>query len=135
MKTFSPLLIVVLVAGLVGCQPKKPPQPVADGDAPSAEQTTEKAAPAATKPADSAEHVAEIKKLTDKVRRDGDGLVIEVDFRGTDIGDEAVMLLTDLPRLRSVLLSGTKHHGRSSQDARFDQDATESGSPRLQDHR
>ena len=50
----------------------------------------------------------EILAFTKKVRRDGNDELIEVDFRDTEAGDAEMKLLVDLPKLRSVLLLGTK---------------------------
>ena len=42
-----------------------------------------------------------------KLKRDQRGSVVEVNFRGTSVGDDALLPLAELPRLRSVLLNRT----------------------------
>ena len=60
-----------------------------------------------TIPADDAHAVAAIETLTSKLRRDGNGSIVEVDFRGVEVTDGDLEPLTKLPNLRSVLLLGT----------------------------
>ncbi len=51
--------------------------------------------------------VAAVESVTEKLRRDGNGSIIEVDFRDTPVTDADLEPLARLPRLRSVLLLGT----------------------------
>lgn len=55
-----------------------------------------------------AEDAADWEKTASDVKRDGDGHVIEVSFRGTEADDAALAPLAALPKLRSVLLNDTK---------------------------
>ncbi len=48
-----------------------------------------------------------IESLNPKIRRDGNGAVIEVDFRGTKVTDSQLEPVQHLSRLRSLLLAGT----------------------------
>ena len=57
--------------------------------------------------ADSADAISALEALGATLRRDGDGGVIEVSFRGTSAGDEAMKHLAGLPKLRAVLLNDT----------------------------
>ena len=56
---------------------------------------------------DDAASVSTIEALADKFRRDGNENLIEVDFRGATIDDSNLSALKMLPKIRSVLLSGT----------------------------
>lgn len=54
------------------------------------------------------EHAVEvIETVAGGVRRDSDGLIIDVDFRGTQVSADSISLLAELPRLRAVRLGGT----------------------------
>ncbi|MFG0256097.1 MAG: hypothetical protein ACF787_13545, partial [Rhodopirellula sp. JB053] len=108
--TAASCLFVLLTLAIVGCSSRTPDSEASPnaGDATSGapdETTSEKvAAPLPTDPSDA---VAAIEAVTTKMRRDGNGLIIEVDFRGTEVTDAALEPLSQLPRLRSVLLGGT----------------------------
>lgn len=65
--------------------------------------TTPKSAPEP----DDAASVSALEEAGAKLKKDGDGLVIEADFRGTSIGDSALENLAGLRRVRSVLLNET----------------------------
>ena len=56
---------------------------------------------------DNAESLAALTELGAKTKKDSDGLVVEVDFRGTAVTDGALESLSGLSRIRSVLLGGT----------------------------
>jgi len=57
--------------------------------------------------ADDSVAVTAIEAVTEKFRRDRNGSIIEVDFRGTEVDNSDLEPLAKLPRLRSVLLLGT----------------------------
>ena len=99
-RCLTACLLLAVVIFTVGCT-RKAAEPTKDSPTPPS-----KAASIDT-PADDADAVKAIEAITDKVRRDGDGRIIEVDFRGQTIDDSIVLELPKLPRLRSVLLSGT----------------------------
>lgn len=52
--------------------------------------------------------VSAIELPTNKIRRDGRGAVIEIDYRGSEVTDDQLAAITALPQLRSLLLGGTK---------------------------
>ncbi len=62
---------------------------------------------AATLERDDEKSVAALTAVAAKLKRDRDGYVIEVDFRGTSIGDDALQHLSGLRHVRVVLLSAT----------------------------
>ncbi len=100
----SKLLLILLVL-FFGCDRKTATRATTT---PEKQTTAEPAEPAkAITPEDDPEAVQAIAQLTDKIRRDGDGRIIEVDFRGNTIDGTATGWLPKLPRLRSVLLAGT----------------------------
>jgi len=51
--------------------------------------------------------VEALKKLATSMRQDGDGLIIEVNFRDAEVTDEAMQHLSGLRRVESILLNGT----------------------------
>jgi hypothetical protein len=88
MNCFRTTLLLVITASLIsGCKP-----------------TT---APTAAPEPDDAGSVSALEEAGAKLKKDGDGLVIEVDFRGTTVGDSALEHLAGLRRVRSVLLNET----------------------------
>ncbi|MEK6238508.1 MAG: hypothetical protein N2C14_27635, partial [Planctomycetales bacterium] len=54
---------------------------------------------------DDAEAVAALEAVATELKRDGEGFVIEVNFRGAEVADEHLTHLTGLRRVRSVLLN------------------------------
>lgn len=62
----------------------------------------------ANKPQDDPASVEAIEKLGGKIKKDGNGLVTEVDFRGTEVADGDLGALAGLKNLRSLKLSETK---------------------------
>ncbi|QDS87520.1 Leucine Rich repeats (2 copies) [Rosistilla ulvae] len=101
----------LLILALTGCS-TKPAADSAGGEPDAAATAAAEPKPAPT-PKDDPEAVAAIMNVTEKVRRDGDGLIIEVDYRGTSVADADLAPLTKLPRLRSVLLLGTPITGEA----------------------
>ena len=77
----------------------------------SVQKAIERAAPGVEAVAqlelDDKKSVAALTALAAKLKRDRDGYVIEVDFRGTSIGNDALQHLSGLRRVRVVLLSET----------------------------
>ena len=99
--------LYVIVVGLViavGCT--REPVDVAAVD-PASQGAVGGAAIAEATPVDPGDAVLAIEAVTDKVRRDAAGNIIDVDFRGLDISDEELLPLIQLPRLRAVRLGGT----------------------------
>jgi len=99
------------VGGLLlvaGCQsgetgaPDKAPEP-----APAATGETQTSAEPSVAKTDDAQAVAALEALTKGLKRDGEGCVIEVDFRGATIDDGALAHLSGLQRVRSVVLAET----------------------------
>ncbi|MGB0762108.1 MAG: hypothetical protein ACPGPS_21345, partial [Rubripirellula sp.] len=56
---------------------------------------------------DPVEAVNAIEAVTKKIRRDSNGAIIDVDFRGLEIKDSDLLALVELPKLRAVRLGGT----------------------------
>ena len=85
-RHFLPLII--LSTAFIGCtgSPSIPPQ----------------------EPADDAAAVTAIEKIATEVKQDGNGVVTEVNFRETKIGDDDLALLKDLRRPTSLLLNDTQ---------------------------
>ena len=81
---FSCLVIGLIMAGFAPASDTKKPSPPDDPQA-----------------------LAALAETTSSLRKDGDGYVIEANFRKTKIGDDALAPLLDLRRIRSVLLNDT----------------------------
>lgn len=94
-------LLCSSLALLVGCNSSTAPVTSTPAENPTPPE------PTAVTVADDADALAAVIEITDKVKRDGDGLVVEVDFRGASLTDTDLEGLSKLPRLRSVLLSDT----------------------------
>lgn len=105
MSTLKPIaLLITAILFVAGCKPAPTPA----GKASSGTSTSEAIQPAVPAPEpDSADSIAALKEAGAKLKLDGDGLVIEADFRGTSIGDSALESLVGLKRVRSVLLNET----------------------------
>ena len=87
-------LLLGFLAALVGCN--------------SGNSTTKATAPA--KPpviTDDSDSVNAIEQTGAKIKKDGDGRIVEVDFRGTSIDDQPLASLAGLKSLRSLNLSDT----------------------------
>jgi hypothetical protein len=97
--TRSALLLTITVSLVAGCKPTT---------SPTGPNSTELLSPLKEAPEpDDEKCVAGLEEVGAKLKKDGDGLVIEADFRGLAIGDSALGHLAGLPRLRSVLLNET----------------------------
>ena len=98
-----------LSSGLVGCarrgvQPPANHPPETPETKPSAESLRD---PDAESETHAKESVPELEAIATSVKRDGDGLITEVSFRGAEITDESLKHLTALRQLRSLLLNET----------------------------
>jgi len=80
-----------------------------DGKELSSEEAVSSARPTTLIPSvsDDQSAVATVEAAAKQVRRDGDGLIIDVDFRDGEPSLEALDSLAGLPRLRAVRLGGT----------------------------
>ena len=96
---YTTLLPAVLSTSLLlfGCS-RTPP--TLTGQAPTASTVTDKVV-------DDDALVESLTKAGAKLKQDADGNVLEVDFRGTDIGDEALAKVPELQKVRSLLLNDT----------------------------
>lgn len=97
-------ILFAALALLAGCKPTATPTGTAPDDTGKSETVT--ASEVAAEPDDAAS-VSALEETGAKMKTDGDGFVIEADFRGTSIGDSALESLVGLRRLRSVLLNET----------------------------
>ncbi len=104
------VLLLLVGAMVIGCAKSSDSKTSADSKT-SSEVSSSAAKPAPTP--DNEETLAELSDLGAKTKTDGDGLVIEVDFRGTAVNDDllsqphGLLQLGGLSRVRSVLLGGT----------------------------
>lgn len=62
---------------------------------------------AADQPTDDADSVAQLEATGAKLKKDGNGNIVDVDFRGTEIDDQSLAPLTGLTKLRSLNLGDT----------------------------
>ncbi|MGZ0172538.1 MAG: leucine-rich repeat domain-containing protein [Planctomycetales bacterium] len=101
MPTFkSAILLTITVSLVAGCS--KPTT------APTGPDSSELLSPLKETPEpDDEKSIAGLGEVGAKLKKDGDGLVIEVDFKGLTISDSALEQLAGLRRLRSVLLNET----------------------------
>lgn len=105
MNCFRTTLLLAMTASLIsGCKPTVAPT---GASSPENESTQTVTSPKAVPASDDAGSVAGLEEAGAKLKKDGDGLVIEVDFRGSTIGDAALENLAGLRRVRSVLLNET----------------------------
>jgi hypothetical protein len=98
----SAVLLTFTASLVAGCKPTTAPT----GTSPTGAEPTVTVAPPAPEP-DDAKSIAGLEEIGAKLKKDGDGLVIEADFRGLTVGDSALEHLAGLLRLRSVLLNET----------------------------
>ena len=98
----SAALLTFTISLIAGCKPS--PTVTTPTDAESSETV---ALPTAAPAPDAAECIAGLEEAGAKLKKDGDGLVIEADFRGLTIGDSALEYLIGLRRVRSILLNET----------------------------
>jgi len=105
MSCFKTILLLAITASLIsGCKPTAAPT----GSSPPGTDPSETVtAPRVAPEPDDAGSVSALEEAGAKLKKDGDGLVIEVDLRGTTIGDAALENLVGLQRVRSVLLNET----------------------------
>lgn len=105
MTCFRTAILLTIASSLIsGCKPTATPP----GSPSTATDSTDGVA--LSKPApepDNADSVSALEEAGAKLRKDGDGLIIEADFRGLTIGDSALEHLAGLRRVRSVLLNET----------------------------
>ena len=73
----------------------------------AAKPETAKKSPAPKVADDDADAVAAIKDLTDKIRTDGNGNIIDIDLRGKTISDADLEPIGKLKKLRALRLAGT----------------------------
>jgi len=122
MKPFVPMTMALLLASALGCNgttdsdaPERPPASnlvetpthTPASAEPSDETPARVQADESTEASDVANAVAALKTSGAQLKHDGDGAVVEVSFRGTSVGDDALEPLASLPRLRSLLLNDT----------------------------
>lgn len=100
----SAALLTFTISLIAGCKPSLAPTGTSPTDAESSETV---APPKAAPEPDDAGCIAGLEEAGAKLKKDGDGLVIEADFRGLTIGDSALEYLIGLRRVRSVLLNET----------------------------
>lgn len=99
MKQISYLVgLISLLVSLAGCPPSAPTSDDGADSPANGEQVN-------TAPQDDAAAVKALQGLAKELKRDGNGNVVEVNFRETEIDDSALEHLAGLPRLRSVLLN------------------------------
>lgn len=96
--------VVVCLVFAVGCN--REPRDVVAVNPRAGDATTAKVV-AEVVPADPEDAVLAIEAVTDKLRRDASGNIVDVDFRGLEISDMDLIPLVQLPRLRAVRLGGT----------------------------
>lgn len=100
----SAALLTFIVSLVAGCNRTTEPTGTSPSDAGSSETVSQqKLAP---EPDDDAS-IAGLEEVGAKLKKDGDGLVIEADFRGLTIDDSALEHLAGLRRVKSVLLNET----------------------------
>ncbi|MFT4557662.1 MAG: hypothetical protein ACI92S_003034 [Planctomycetaceae bacterium] len=105
MSCFKTILLLAIAASLIsGCKPTAAPTGSSTPGTDSSETVT---VPKVAPEPDDAGSVSALEEAGAKLKKDGDGLVIEVDFRGTTVGDAALENLAGLRRVRSVLLNET----------------------------
>ncbi|MFT5325341.1 MAG: hypothetical protein ACI8P0_003209 [Planctomycetaceae bacterium] len=105
MSCFKTILLLAITALLIsGCKPTATPTGSSTPGTDSSETVT---VPKVAPEPDDAGSVSALEEAGAKLKKDGDGLVIEVDFRGTTVGDAALENLAGLRRVRSVLLNET----------------------------
>jgi uncharacterized protein YjbI with pentapeptide repeats len=105
MSCFRTILLLAITASFIsGCKPTATPTGTSG---PGNESTQSVTAPKEAPEPDDAASVSSLEEVGAKLKKDGDGLVIEADFRGTTIGDAALDNLAGLRRLRSVMLNET----------------------------
>lgn len=97
-------ILFAILALIAGCKPTATPTGTTPGNTGQSETVT---TPEVTADPDDAASVSALEESGAKLKKDGDGFVIEVDFRGTSVGDSALEPLAGLHRLRSVLLNET----------------------------
>jgi len=100
----SAALLTLTISLVAGCKPSTAPTGTSPKDAGSSVTV---APPKPAPEPDDAECVAGLEETGAKLKKDGDGLVIEADFRGLTIDDSALKHLAGLRRVRSVLLNET----------------------------
>lgn len=98
------LLLAIATTFIAGCKPTATPTGTSAPGTDSSEIVT---APKAAPEPDDAGSVSALEEAGAKLKKDGDGLVIEVDLKGTTVGDAELESLAGLRRVRSVLLNET----------------------------
>lgn len=100
----SAALLTFIVSLVAGCNRTTEPT----GNSPTGAGSSETVSQQKLAPEpDDAESIAGLEEVGAKLKKDGDGLVIEADFRGLTIDDSALEHLAGLRRVRSVLLNET----------------------------
>ena len=89
-------ILFAILALIAGCKPTATPTGTAPDDTGNSETVTTPEVPADP---DDAASVSALEESGAKLKKDGDGFVIEVDFRGTSVGDSALEPLATKPRL------------------------------------
>lgn len=111
MPPFKKTLLMLLIAGSVGCQQQTPTPEAGDLNeaqqpaAVSTESGPPNEAPATVAIPDDPIAVAAIEKVAVSVKKDAEGFITEVNFRGSDVADDDLPHLTGLQRLQSILLN------------------------------
>lgn len=96
-----PAIAILLLSA--GC-PQSPPATNSDPVAPPADSATAPVEAAQPLPSENPADTTALEEAGAKLKRDGDGLVIEVDFRGTMVDSGLIEHAALLPRLRSLIL-------------------------------
>ena len=99
-RFFYAVGVLSVLMGLSGCPTAGPISD--DGAEPAAHGE-----PIAQAPQDDQAAVDALEELAKELKRDGNGNVVEVNFRETEIDDSALEHLAGLPLIKSVLLNKT----------------------------